>query len=174
MPLIHRRAGAGYLLAAANRECRLENRSIRLLLHEQRDVLEGVVVVHAETAANDMLSSAGQIISESYARAKALAVVGGFLGHQGRRQGAEGGGRLEFLEGPAVGDVRSADKVEVLVPAQAEVEGQALAQLPVILDAKSKLLTVLDDRGRVANRDAHAGHEPGIRKPARRCQDLAR
>src|SRR5258708_32467600 len=32
----------------ADRECRLEDSGVCLLLHEQRDILEGVVVVHAE------------------------------------------------------------------------------------------------------------------------------
>src|SRR5882672_8998809 len=105
MPLIHRQARARNQLATANRECRLEDRVIRLLLHEQRDVLESIVVVHAETAANDVIAVAVQVISEAYAWAEALAVVSCLLFDQGGSKRAKRSGRLQFLERPALRDV---------------------------------------------------------------------
>ncbi len=99
---------------------------------------------------------AGQVISKADARAEALAVVIGLLGDQGSCQRAECGSCLKFLEGAAVGDVRAADKVEVFVPAQAEVYGQALAYFPVILEIQAKLLRVSNDERGIANRLAHA------------------
>src|SRR5262249_41763600 len=114
MPLVNRKARARYYVAAADGKGRLEDGWVALLLHEQRDVLEGVVVVHAEAAAQHMIAVAGQIIGEAYARAEALAVVARLLGHQGGRQGAEGGSLLEFLEGAALGNIRAADEIDVL------------------------------------------------------------
>ena len=108
------------LAREADCECRLEDGVVGLLLHEQRNVLEGVVIVHAEPGADDVVAMAIQIVSEANARAEALAVVGCFLCDQRRRQRAERCNCLQFLEGTAVGDVRPADEVEVLVLAKSE------------------------------------------------------
>ena len=52
---------ARYRIRSAQRECRLENGVVRLLLHEKRNVLECVVVVHAEAGAHEMIAMAGQM-----------------------------------------------------------------------------------------------------------------
>ena len=64
------------------RKCRLEDGWVGLLFHEQRNVLEGVVIVHAESAAEHVIAMTGQIIGEAYARAEAFAVIGCLFSHQ--------------------------------------------------------------------------------------------
>ena len=100
--------------------------AVGLLFHEQRNVLEGVVIVHAEAAAEHVVAMTGQIIGKADARAEALAVIGGLLGHQRCRQRTDWGDRLEFLERAAVGNLGSTNEVKVLVPAQAKVQRQAV------------------------------------------------
>src|SRR5262249_15810237 len=112
--------------------------------------------VHAESPAEQVVAVTIQIIGKTNARAEALAVVGRLLRDQRGCQRAERSNCLQFLEGAAVGDIRAADKVKVLVPTKADGDGQAVAQLPVVLEIQAKLLGILDDEGRIANGDAHA------------------
>src|SRR5579864_1438660 len=165
---------------AVEQEGRLEDGGVGLLLHEQRDVLEGVVVVHPEAAADNLIATAGQVVGEPYARAETLAVIGSLLGHQRSGQGAERRGRLEFLEGTAVGNVCSADEIEILVPTESKVHCQPMGHFPVILEIQSELLGILDDEGGIAHRDAHAAstavatnQQPRSLKSLRQRQDLA-
>src|SRR5205085_2517082 len=144
-----------------------------LLLHEQGNVLEGIAVVHSEAGAQDMIALAGQIIRQPDARAEVLAVIARLLADQGCRQGTERGGRLEFLEGAAVGNVRAAKKVKVFVPANSEVHGHPAHYLPVILEVQSKLLRVLDDEGWITHRDAHSIHRTGGFKSVWKCAGAA-
>ena len=176
VPVAQRNACARHDIAArgANCECRLEDGLVGLLLHEQWNVLEGVVIVHAEPGAYDVVAMAIQIVSEPNARAEALAVVGCFLPHQGRRQRTGGCDRLQFLEGTAVGDVRSADEVEVLVIAKSRIHCQSLAHFPVILEVETKLFCVLDDERGIAHRDAHALDQSVRGKALRQRQNRAR
>src|SRR5579864_3475660 len=102
-----------------------------------------------------MAAMTGQVIGQSDARAEALAVVVGFLLHQTGCQRAERRDCLELLERAAVGDVRSANKVKVFVPAQAKIQRQAIVKFPVILEIEPKLLGVLDDERGVAYGNTH-------------------
>ena len=135
------------------RECRLEDGWVCLLFHEQRNVLEGVVIVHAETAADNVIAMTGQVVGKAYARAEAFAVVLCLFSNQRCCQRAERGCCLKFLESAAVGNVRATDEVKVFVLAQANVQVQALADLPVILEVNSKLLGVFDDKRGIAHGD---------------------
>src|SRR5712691_2444427 len=105
-----------------------------------------------------MVAVAGQIIRKPYARAEILTVIARLLGHQRRRQRTESGSRLEFLEGAAVGNIRSSDEIVILVPTKPKVHGEATGHLPVILEVQSELVGTLDDKRRIANRDAHPSH----------------
>src|SRR6266851_6866628 len=152
------RAASGYSrhgVAAADGERRLKDGRVALLLHEQGDVLEGIAVVYSETPTEDMIPVAGQIISEPYARAEVLIVIARLLAHQGRCQGAEGGGGLKLLEGAAVGNIRSSHEIVILVPTKPKVHGQAAGHLPVILEVQSELLRIPNEELRIADRDAH-------------------
>src|SRR6266700_1809372 len=179
MPLVQRKPGARDRVGAAEREGLLEDRCVGLLLHEQRNVLECVVEVHAEAGAEDVIAAAGQVISQPDARAEPFAVVARLLCCQTGGQGTERRGRLQFLEGAAVGDIRASDEVEVFVPAQAGIDGQAMGDLPVILEVQSELLRVFDEERRIAHRDAHAvssivaGEQPRSLKSLWQGQDLA-
>src|SRR6185437_3750225 len=53
-PLIHRDPSAGHVITAADGEGCLEDGRVGLLFHEQRNVLESVVVVHAEPSTDNM------------------------------------------------------------------------------------------------------------------------
>ncbi len=98
---------------------------------------------------------AGQIIRKPHAWAEVFVVVARLLSHQRRRQRTERGSCLEFLEGPAVGDIGSTDEIVILVPTKPKVHSQAAAHFPVILEVQSELLRILDDEVGIANRDAH-------------------
>src|SRR5678809_1221330 len=77
-PAAQRNIRAGYRVVAADGKCSLEDGVVGLLLHEQRDVLEGVVIIHAEAGAEDMVPMPVQVISEAYAWAETFAVVSRF------------------------------------------------------------------------------------------------
>src|SRR5215831_8855607 len=130
-PVTQQDAGAWHLVGRADRERRLKDGGVTLLLHEQGNVLESITVIHSETAANHMLAVAGHIVSEPYTRAVVVVVIGRLLGYEGSRQGAKGGGCLEFLEGAAVCNIRTPDEIPVLVPTEPEVHAQATSHLPV-------------------------------------------
>ena len=115
------RAGRGEVpvgAVLADAEGSLEDGCIGLLFHEQRNVLEGVVIVHAEAGTHDVVAMAVQIVSDTDAWAEALAVVGCFLPHQRRRQRQHAGDDLaQFslteLRGPGEGlGVRGALRAE--------------------------------------------------------------
>src|SRR5260370_6072847 len=144
------------MIAAADREGRLKDGRVALLLHEQRNVLEGISVIYSETPADDLRPVAGQIICKPYARAEVFVVIARLLGHKRRRQGAKRGSRLEFLEGAAVGNIRSTDEVVILVPTNPKVYGQAAGRFPVILEVQTELLCIPDDEVRIADRDGHS------------------
>src|SRR5215468_3422153 len=99
MPAAHRDACPrhGVAVAGTNRERRLEDGRVRLLLHEQRDVLEGVVEVHAEAATHNVVAFTREVISEADARAEAFTVIGRLLGYQGSTPGAERCASLQLL-----------------------------------------------------------------------------
>src|SRR5215472_10362380 len=120
-----------------------------------------------------MIPVAGQIIGEPYARAEALTVIVRLLGHQGRRQGAARiGSRLELLKGAALGNIRAADEIDILVIPKPEIDSEAMGQLPVILEVQSELLRVLDEERGVAHRDAHAGSSRVASEQARSLKSL--
>src|SRR6516225_2295264 len=137
-----------YVCGIADCKRCLEDGGIRLLLHEQRDVLEGIVEVHAEAATHNVAAFTREVPSEADARTEAFAVIARLLGYQRSSQGAERCGSLQFLEGAACRDVRPAYKIEVLIVTEAKVHGQALAELPVVLEVNAELFRVLDDECR--------------------------
>src|SRR5262249_53895853 len=110
----------------------------------------------AHPAAEQVVAVPVQVISKTNARAEALAVVSRLFRDQRGCQRAERSNCLQLLEGTAVADIRAADKIKVFVPTKAEVDRQAAAQLPVVLEIEAKLVGILDDEGRIANSDAHA------------------
>src|SRR5260370_7692381 len=68
-------ARAWHGIVAGDRERRLKDGRVALLLHEQGDVLEGIAVVHSVTGAQDMVPVAGQIIRKPYAPAQLLVEI---------------------------------------------------------------------------------------------------
>src|ERR1044071_4347217 len=105
-PAAQRNTSSGYRIVAADGKCGLEDRVVGLLLHEQRDVLEGVVIVHAKAGADDVISMSVQVIGQADAGAEAFAVVSCFFGDQGSCQRAEWSNGLQLLEGAAVSNLR--------------------------------------------------------------------
>ena len=85
-----------------------------------------------------MLALAGEIVSETDTGAEVLVVVMRQAADIGIGERAVEGN--QFLIGPAVLDVRRADHVVVLVPAQAQVQGQTARHFPVVLKVEPKLL----------------------------------
>ena len=135
---------------------RLEDGVVGLLLHEQRDVLEGVAVIEAEAATDDVVAVAFQVIGKTNARAEVLGVVSGLLGCQLLCQGVGRRHRQQLLEGAAVGHVHAGDHVEVPVITEPNVHSQPLDQFPIILEIQAELLgAARDDEGRIAVGDAH-------------------
>src|SRR5205085_1247629 len=107
---------------SSNRELRLEDGGVAHLLHEQRNVLENISVVEAETSTQNVFSAASQVIGKTKARTEVLVVVTRLLIGELLGQRADVGDRDQLLEGAAVANGRSSDEVEVLVPTQAQVE----------------------------------------------------
>src|SRR6266446_114054 len=152
------RAASGYSrhgVAAADGERRLKDGRVALLLHEQGDVLEGIAVVYSETPTEDMIPVAGQIISEPYARAEVLIVIARLLAHQGRCQGAEGGGGLKLLEGAAVGNIRSSHEIVIILLPMPTVNAYPAGIFVFTLEVQSELLRIPNEELRIADRDAH-------------------
>src|SRR6185312_2976602 len=143
-------------VGGANGKCSLEDGVVRLLFHEQRNVLERVVVVHAETGADNVSAMSVQVIRESDTRAEALGVVVCWLLYQARCKRAEGCHCLQFLERPAIGNVRTADEVEIPVITQAKICRQPVRNFPVVLEVQAKLLRVLNDERGITHGNAHA------------------
>src|SRR6185437_1225551 len=134
MPVAQQNASSRHDVGRAEREGRLEDRWVRLLLHEQRYVLERIVVVHSETAMDNVLALAIQVIGKAHAWAEALRIIVRLFCDQSCRQRTEWRCCLQFLEGAAVSDVGSADEIKVPVITEAKVHRQTLAELPVILE----------------------------------------
>ena len=68
-------------------------------------------------------------------------------------------------------DIRPTDEIEVLVITESKINGQTMADFPIVLEVEAKLLRVLDDERGIADRDAHAvlsiaATSPGVAKPA--------
>ena len=114
-----------------------EQARVRLLLHEQRNVLENLPVIQAVAGAHDVLSAAGEVVSDAETRAEVLVLV------VRERAGIGTADRLQFqvrarlrLDGASV-------EAHVLVPAQAEIQRQAAAHFPVILEIHAEHFIVL-------------------------------
>src|SRR6185312_15964199 len=149
---------------AAQTEYLLENRLVRHLLHEQRNILEHVAVVQAESTTQNVLACAGQIVSEPDARAEVLIVV--MRKFADVRIGEWIVERDQFLVCTAVQDVRAADQVEVFIPTQTEIQGQPRRGFPIILEIQAELLSGHLE-GRIAVGNSHSGNCTGCRKAIR-------
>src|SRR5256885_16668164 len=78
-----------HVLASTNGKRCLKDGRVTLLFHEQGDVLERVAIIHSKTGAKDMVAMAGQVISESNARAEIIAGIACLLAYQGGCQRTE-------------------------------------------------------------------------------------
>lgn len=81
----------------------------------------------------DLATVALQIVCKTDARAEVVVVAI-------RKFGEGTADRLEFLKRPASRNRTGADKVEVLIPTNAEVQRQTLSDLPVVLEEEAQLL----------------------------------
>src|SRR6185437_16336440 len=79
---------------------------------------------------------------------------------------------LQFLERPAIGNVRTADEVEIPVITQAKICRQPVRNFPVVLEVQAKLLRVLNDERGITHGNAHAVDYFGLSEAAG-GQDLA-
>src|SRR5262249_2077380 len=68
-------SGSRNRVSSGERVHSLKYRRVRLLNHEQRNVLERLAVVETVTGTQDMLAATGKIVSEAYTRAEIRVVV---------------------------------------------------------------------------------------------------
>src|SRR2546422_6774482 len=93
-----------------------------------------------------MFALAREVVGKANAGTKVLVVVV----RQGSRMGIPD--HLQLLVRAAVGLVTSADQVEVLVPADAQVQCESARHLPIVLKIKTQHLgAVLQEEVRVAS-----------------------
>src|SRR5262249_10904322 len=152
--------GSRNRVSSGERVHSLKYRRVRLLNHEQRNVLERLAVVETVTGTQDMLAATGEIVSEAYTRAEIRVVVV----RNSSQRAADG---LQLVVGGA-GTLRSAsDKIVVFIPAHAEIERQPVVYLPIVLEIQPEHFGS-DDECRVARRGRHAAHEGRIRKTSTR------
>ena len=107
-------------------------------MHEERNVLERVAIIKAETATHHVFSRASDVIGKSKARTEVLGVI---VWQVTNERIGDGVGRYghQFLIRTAIGNVRLAEGVVVPIPANAEVQGQARRDLPIVLEVEAKL-----------------------------------
>src|SRR3954463_4289555 len=106
-----------------------------------------------------MPASAFDVIGKAYARTEVGIVI---MRRSDERIGewiVEGN---KLLVGGAVGYRRAAHHVEVLVPTHAEIQGQPIGGLPIILEVEAELLGASGNIGRgIAISDAHTADRAG-------------
>src|SRR6185369_6548469 len=137
LPVRQGLASSWYCVRTADAQALLEQRRIRLLHHEQWNVLENVAVVETKASAQQEFSRTSRVISEADTRAEVLRIVLRWLDIRICQRVVQ---RCQFQIGRAICHCRASHQVEVTIPPQAQVHGQALRQLPVILEIETQLL----------------------------------
>ena len=98
----------------------LKDRGVAQLFHEQRNVLEHVPIVKTESPTQNVLACSSHVVRETDSRAEVLVVVTGYPTNV--RVGDRAVERHQLLIGAAGLDVCPSDHVEILVPAETEIE----------------------------------------------------
>ena len=98
-----------------------------MLNHEERNIEERLTKIESITASYNMLASSSYIPGKANTRTEILVVVM----RKSCRDWVVNG--FEFEVGSALGLRLGADKVEVLVPSQTEIQGEIATNFPVVL-----------------------------------------
>src|SRR5581483_4018022 len=119
------------------------------------NVLERIAVVQTKATSHHVLTGSSHVIGKANSWTEVLVAVVGQL------PDVEIGDwvvdRDQLLVGTASGYVLNSKSIDVLVPAQAEIQGQSGSDLPVVLKIESYLLRTHKE-GRVTRRERHAAH----------------